>query len=31
MPYEAETPDETFALEVWRYEKRLTRQGGGLR
>jgi ribosomal protein S18 acetylase RimI-like enzyme len=24
LPYEAETPDGTFALEVWRYEKRLT-------
>ena len=31
VPYEAETPDGTFALEVWRYEKRLTRPGGGLR
>ena len=31
IPYKAETPDGTFALEVWRYEKRLTRRGGGLR
>lgn len=28
IPYQAETPDGTFALEVWRYEKRLTRSSG---
>ena len=25
VPYEAETAEGTFALEVWRYEKRVTR------
>jgi ribosomal protein S18 acetylase RimI-like enzyme len=31
VPYQAETADGTFALEVWRYEKRLTRPSGELR